>query len=76
MRTLSISISEIEYSKFGLKNERLNFSEFIDIVSKELSRQNLAKCIELAQKYGLSEMTMDEISDEVKAVRKDAKNRN
>lgn len=76
MRTLSISISEIEYSKFGLKNERLNFSEFIDIVSKELSRQNLARCIELAQKYGLSEMTMDEISNEVKAVRKNAKNRN
>jgi hypothetical protein len=38
-------------------------------------RQNLNKCIELASKYGLSKMTMEEISNEVKAVRKDAKSR-
>jgi hypothetical protein len=36
----------------------------------------LNKCIELAEKYGLSKMTMEEISKEVKAVRRNAKNRN
>jgi hypothetical protein len=76
MRRLSISISDLEYNKFGIKNENLNFSEFIDMVSKELTRQNLDKCIELAEKHGLSKMTIDEISDEVKAVRQNAKNRN
>ncbi len=76
MRTLNISISDFEYRKFGIKNDNLSFSEFIDLVSKELTRQNLNKCIELAEKHGLSKMTMDEISKEVKAVRKNAKNRN
>jgi hypothetical protein len=76
MRTLSVSISDIEYSKFGIKNDNLSFTDFIEIVSKELSRQNLSKCIELANKYGLSKMTMDEITDEVKAVRQNAKNSN
>ncbi len=76
MRTLNVSISDIEYSKFGIKNDKLSFTDFIEIVSKELSRQNLSKCIELANKYGLSKMTMDEITDEVKAVRQNAKNHN
>lgn len=76
MRTLSVSISEIEYNKFGLKEDKLTFTDFIDIVSKELTRQNLSKCLELADKYGISKMTMDEITSEVKAVRKNAKSRN
>jgi hypothetical protein len=76
MRTLSVSISDLEYNKFGIKDSNLNFTDFVDIVSKELTRQNLSKCIELAEKYELSKMTMDEITDEVKAVRKNAKNRN
>ena len=76
MRTLNVSISDIEFNKFGLKDEKLTFSDFIDIVSKELTRQNLNKCLELADKYGLSKMSMEEITNEVKAVRKNAKNRN
>ena len=76
MRTLNISISDLEYNKFGVKNESLTFTEIIEMVSKELTRQNLNKCIELADKYGLSTMTMDEISNEIKEVRNDAKSRN
>jgi hypothetical protein len=74
MRTMNISISDIEYDKFGFKNSDLNFSEFVDIVSKELIRQNLDDCISLAEKYGISSMTMDEITAEVHAVRENAKN--
>jgi hypothetical protein len=33
-------------------------------------RQNLNKCVELANKYVLSKMTMDEIANEARAVRK------
>lgn len=75
MKTLNISISEIEYNKFGLKGEKLSFSELLEIVNKELQKINLRKSVKLAEKYNLSKMSMDEISDEVKAVRKNAKNR-
>lgn len=69
MRTISIDISELEYQKFGLKADRLSFSDFVDMVSRELSRQNLARTVDIAERYGLSSMTMDEISTEVKAAR-------
>jgi hypothetical protein len=69
MRTISVDISELEFQKFGLKADRLSFSVFVDLVSRELSRQNLAKTVELGEQYGLSVMTMDDISNEVKAVR-------
>ena len=73
MRTLNIAISDLEYSKFGIPSERLTFSDFVDMVSRELSRQNLNSCIQLAERFGLSRLTMDEISDEVKAVRSNGK---
>lgn len=76
MKTLNISISDLELDKFGIKKDKISFSEFVDLVSKELTRQTLNKCVELAEKYGLSRMTMDQITKEVKAVRKNAKNRN
>lgn len=76
MRTLNISISDKEYNKFGIKKENLDFTDFIELVSKELTRQNLNKCLELAEKHGLSSMNMEDISKEVKAVRNNAKNRN
>ena len=74
MKTLNISISDIEYNKFGLENDKLTFSHLVDLISNELSKQNLNKCIELAEKYGLSKLTMDDINKEVKAVREHAKN--
>ncbi|HET7360971.1 MAG TPA: hypothetical protein VFI78_03475 [Salinimicrobium sp.] len=76
MRTINVSISEIEFNKFGLKSNKFSFSDLIDIISNELTKQRLNESIELAEKYGLSKMTMEEISKEVKAVRKNAKNHN
>lgn len=75
MKILNISISEIEYNKFGIEKDALTFSDFVDIISKELARQTLEKCTELSEKSGLSKLTMDDISKEVKAVRKNAKSR-
>ncbi|GHV51768.1 hypothetical protein FACS1894181_14100 [Bacteroidia bacterium] len=74
MKTLNVSISDIEYSKFGIPGEQLNFTDFVELVSRELMRQNLNRCIALAEKHGLSTMTMEEITNEVKAVRLNAKN--
>jgi hypothetical protein len=69
MKTISVSISDLEYSQFGINNNRLSFTEFVDIVNKEITKQTLNRCIQLADKYKLSRVSMDEINDEVKAVR-------
>lgn len=72
MKTLNVSISDVDYTKFGIPSDSLTFTEFVELVSRDLMRQNLDKAVELAEKYGLSSMTMEDINEEVKAVR-DAK---
>jgi hypothetical protein len=74
MKTLNISISDIKYNQFGLSNDKLSFTEFVDLISKELTKQALNKCVQLAEKYKLSKMTMEEITNEVKSVRRAKKN--
>ena len=69
MKTISISISDLEYNQFGINKDNLSFTELIDIVNKKVTQQALTRCVKLAEKYKLSKMTMDEISNEVKAVR-------
>ena len=76
MRTLNVAISDIEYSKFGITNNVLSFSDFVDMVSKELMRENIKAAVTLADSYGLSSMSMEDISAEVQAVRQNAKNCN
>ena len=76
MKTLNVEISELEYSKFGLKDERISFSDFVELISKELIKSNLLRCIDMATKYGLSSMTIEEISNEVNEVRSERKDRN
>jgi len=74
MKSLNITISDVEYAKFGITNNELSFSDFVDMVSKELMRKNINAAVEAADACGLSAMTMDDITSEVKAARQNAKN--
>jgi len=74
MRNINISISEIEYDRLGIKKDNLSYTDLVELISKELSRQTLKRSIELAEKFGFSDLSMDDISNEVKAIRRNAKN--
>jgi len=76
MKTLNIAISDVEYTKFGITNNVLSFSDFVDIISKELMKKNMESAIMAADKCGLSSMTMEDITTEVQAVRQNAKSHN
>jgi len=76
MKTLSVAISDVEYSKFGITNNVLSFSDFVDIISKEIMRENIKATITHADICGLSSMSMEDITTEVQAIRNDAKNHN
>ena len=73
MKTISVSISDFEYKRFGLNADNMQFAELLDVIEKEMAKQALNQTVRLAEKYGLSKMSMDEISNEIKAAR-DAKN--
>ncbi len=76
MKTINIAISDSEFTKFGLKSTHFSFSDLLDIVSREITRQKISESVAMAEKYGLSGLTMSEINKEVKASRKNAKNNN
>ena len=76
MKTLNVAISDVEYTKFGITNNVLSFSDFVDIVSKKLMRENMKAVITEADSCGISSMTMEDITSEVQAVRRNAKNYN
>lgn len=69
MKSLRIQISDIEFKKLGLKTNEISFSELLKIIEKRISLKTLDKSVKLARKYGHSDMTMDEINEEVKAYR-------
>lgn len=73
MRTVNIQLSDFEFNQLGLEEKTLSFSELIDIVGKKITKQTLEKSVSLANKHGLSKMSMDEINDEIKEYR-NAKN--
>ena len=71
MKIIQISVSETDFLKYNLR-DKIKFSDLVERVSLEYARKALLESNEIAQKVGLSTMTLDEINAEIKAVR-DAK---
>jgi len=69
MKTINVQISEVEYDTFGLSKDSFSFSEFADLIERQIARQALRRCVSLADCHGLSSMSMDDINNEVNAVR-------
>ena len=74
MHTVQLKVSDTDFLKYNLGSENeIKFSDLIKKISLEYARQALVACNKIAQKNGLSEMTLDEINAEIKAA-KNAKN--
>ena len=70
MKTISVQMSEVEYSTYGLLKDRFYFSEIAGLIERQMAKQALKRCVVIAEKSGLSAMTADEINAEINAVRK------
>jgi hypothetical protein len=73
MQTIQLKISNADFQKYKLESREIKFTDLVDLISREYARKALLECNEIAKQEGLSEMTMDDINAEIKAVR-DAKN--
>ena len=69
MGILQVSVTAQDLKKFGLDKSKISFEELLDKISSELARQALYNCQDIAERVGLSRMTLEEINAEVKAVR-------
>ncbi len=72
MRTIQIKVSETDFQKYNLGNGEIKFTSLVELIKQEYARQALIECNEIAKKVGLSNLSIDEINAEIKAVR-DAK---
>ena len=72
MRTVQIKVSETDFQRYNLGSGEIKFTDLVEVIKQEYARQALLECNEIAEKVGLSKMTMEEINAEIKAVR-DAK---
>ena len=73
MKSVKVEISDFEFNQLRLNKNTVSFSELIEIIGKKITKQTLEKSIQLANKYGLSKMKMEDINDEIK-MHRNAKN--
>ncbi len=74
MKTLSFLVSEKQYSKYSFLGEnQSSLDDFIKVIKKELAKESLRKCREIALKAGFSTMNMAEIDAEIAAYRQERK---
>ena len=69
MRTINVQMSDLEYNTLGLSKNSFLFSEIIDLIEQQITRQALRRSVEMAAQNGLSSMTMEEINAEITAAR-------
>lgn len=69
MRTVQIKISETDFQKYNLANGEIKFTDLVEMIRREYARKALLDCNQIAEQVGLSQITMDEINAEIKAVR-------
>ncbi len=74
MRTLTIEINDIDYSKLGLNAGPLSFNDLKEKISIEYAKEALLKCNQIAKETGLASLTLEEINSEIKELRNE-KNR-
>lgn len=73
MKTIQIKVSETDIQKYNLvSGQEIKFSDLVENISLQFAKQALLDCNEIAQRVELSEMSIEEIDAEIKAVR-DAK---
>ncbi len=69
MKSLNVELSDLEFNQLGLIKTSIKLSEFVAIIKQKMNKQILEKSVQLADKYGLSLLTMDEIDEEIEAYR-------
>lgn len=69
MRTLQVAVPDVEYARLGIREDVLDFSELERLMERNRLRKMQDRSVSLAEKYGLSDMTMDEINAEIKECR-------
>jgi hypothetical protein len=69
MKTISVQISDADYNTLGLANEQLQYADFKKILKKQIAKEAMENCIKIAKENNFSELTLEEINEEIRIVR-------
>ena len=75
MKMVTVSFSEQEFKKLGIQNDSIDFKDLYELISIENSRLAVLRCHEIAKEFNFSDTSMDEINEEIKLIRENAKDR-
>jgi hypothetical protein len=67
MGIVHLIVSDADFQKYNLGSGEIKFPDLVAVINREYARKALLECNEIAEKVGLSQMTMDEINAEIKA---------
>lgn len=73
MRTVTVRMPDEDFERLGISSDSISIDELMDILHRDATIQAMMSSYALSRKQGLPELTMEEIDEEVKAVRADAK---
>jgi hypothetical protein len=73
MRTVTVRMPDEDFKRLGISSDSISIDELMDILHRDATIQAMMSSYALSRKQGLPELTMEEIDEEVKAVRADAK---
>lgn len=69
MKTISIRLTDEDFSKYGISSNEMPIEEFVNKVKDIVALEALNKAHNLSEKAGLDKMSMDEINAEIAASR-------
>ncbi len=73
MRSVILNMPDKDFERLGISSDSISIHELMDILHRDATIHAMMRSYALSRKQGLPELTMEEIDEEVKAVRADAK---
>jgi len=69
MKLLNVPIDEFEYAKLGLTSDTISFRDLKEKLNIDYAKEALIQCNDIAERTGLSQLSLDDINAEINAVR-------
>ncbi|MFV0346456.1 MAG: hypothetical protein ACK5IQ_09470 [Bacteroidales bacterium] len=59
MQTIRIKISDTDIQRYNLRDREIEFTDLVDLISREYARKALLECNEIAEREGFSQMSLE-----------------
>lgn len=73
MKTITVTVDPKDISRYGLEGtSRMEFGELVNKINRDFAKQALKNAQSVAKQTGLSNLSIEEIDQEIRAVRNES----